>query len=136
MPLHVVRHPLIEDALGRLRDRDTPCDEFRRLARRLSLLLAAEATRDLAMAEAPVQTPLERTIAHAVSSRVVAVPVLRAGIGMLEAFLELVPQAQVGYFGLERNEETAAARRYYEKVPKDLAGATVFLLDPMSCSRA
>ena len=131
MPLHVVRHPLIEDALGRLRDRATPCDEFRRLAKRVSLLLAAEATRDLALGEAPVQTPLERTIAHAVSSRVVAVPVLRAGIGMLEAFLELVPQAQVGYFGLERNEETAAARRYYEKVPKDLAGATVFLLDPM-----
>jgi len=131
MPLHVVRHPLIEDALGRLRDRDTPCDEFRRLARRVSLLLAAEATRDLALGEAPVQTPLERTIAHTVSSRVVAVPVLRAGIGMLEAFLELVPQAQVGYFGLERNEETAAARRYYEKVPRDLGGATVFLLDPM-----
>ena len=131
MPLHVVRHPLIEDALGRLRDRDTPCDEFRRLARRVSLLLAVEATRDLAVGEAEVQTPLERTIAHAVCSRVVAVPVLRAGIGMLEAFLELVPQAQVGYFGLERNEETAAARRYYEKVPKDLAAATVFLLDPM-----
>jgi uracil phosphoribosyltransferase len=131
MPLHVVRHPLIEDALGRLRDRDTPCDEFRRLAKRVSLLLAAEATRDLALSERPVQTPLERTIGHGLSSRVVAVPVLRAGIGMLEAFLELVPQAQVGYFGLERNEETAAARRYYEKVPKDLAHATVFLLDPM-----
>jgi uracil phosphoribosyltransferase len=131
MPLHVVRHPLVEDAMGRLRDRATPCDEFRRLARRVSLLLAAEATRDLAVAEIAVQTPLERTIAHAVSSRVVAVPVLRAGLGMLEAFLELVPQAEVGYFGLERNEETAAARRYYEKVPKDLGRATVFLLDPM-----
>jgi uracil phosphoribosyltransferase len=131
MPLHVVRHPLVEDAMGRLRDRATPCDEFRRLARRVSLLVAAEATRDLAVGEIPVQTPLERTIARAVSSRVVAVPVLRAGLGMLEAFLELVPQAEVGYFGLERNEETAAARRYYEKVPKDLGGATVFLLDPM-----
>ena len=131
MPLHVVRHPIIEDSLARLRDKRTDCDEFRRLARRVSLLLAAEATRDLAVGEIPVQTPLERTIAHAVSSRVVAVPVLRAGLGMLEAFLELVPQAEVGYFGLERNEETAAAGRYYEKVPKDLGGATVFLLDPM-----
>ena len=131
MPLHVVRHPLVEDAMGRLRDRSTPCDEFRRLARRVSLLLAAEATRDLPVTELAVQTPLERTIAHAVSSRVVAVPVLRAGLGMLEAFLELVPQAEVGYFGLERNEETAAARRYYEKVPKELGTATVFLLDPM-----
>jgi uracil phosphoribosyltransferase len=62
---------------------------------------------------------------------VVAVPVLRAGLGMLEAFLELVPRAQVGYFGLERNEETAVARRYYEKVPGDLGNAVVFLLDPM-----
>ena len=65
------------------------------------------------------------------ATRVVAVPVLRAGLGMLDALLELVPQAQVGYFGLERDEVTAVARRYYEKVPKDLAGASVFLLDPM-----
>jgi uracil phosphoribosyltransferase len=65
------------------------------------------------------------------SRRVVAVPVLRAGLGMLDAFLELVPTAQVGYFGLERNEETAVARRYYEKVPKDLQDAVVYLLDPM-----
>lgn len=131
MPLHVVRHPLVEDALRGLRDKATPCDEFRRLARRVSLLLAAEATRDLELAESAVETPLERTPARKLSSRVVAVPVLRAGLGMLDAFLELVPQAQVGYFGLERNEQTAVARRYYEKVPRDLAGALVFLLDPM-----
>src|SRR6186997_2568468 len=131
MPLHVVRHPMVEDALARLRDRSTPCDEFRRLARRVSFFLAVEATRDLALSDVAVQTPLEQTIGHSMCSRVVAVPVLRAGLGMLEAFLELVPQAEVGYFGLERNEETAVARRYYEKVPKDLANAVVFLLDPM-----
>jgi uracil phosphoribosyltransferase len=131
MPVHVVRHPLIEDALFRLRDAATPCDEFRRLARRVSLLLAAEATRDLALVEAAVTTPLEPARGLRLAARVVAVPVLRAGIGMLDAFLELVPQAQVGYFGLERNEETAVARRYYEKVPAALGGATVFLLDPM-----
>jgi uracil phosphoribosyltransferase len=131
MPLHVVRHPVIEDALARLRDRFTPCDEFRRLARRVSLLLAAEATRDLALTETAVETPLEKTSVFRIASRVVAVPVLRAGIGMLDAFLELVPGAEVGYFGLERNEETAAARRYYEKVPGALGDAVVFLLDPM-----
>ncbi len=131
MPLRLVSHPVIEDSLARLRDRETPCDEFRRLARRVSLLLAAEATKDLALRSAEVETPLERTVVGRIASRVVAVPVLRAGLGMLEAFLELVPEAQVGYFGLERNEETAATRRYYEKVPKDLAGAVVFLLDPM-----
>src|SRR5690349_9027128 len=118
MPLHVVRHPVIEDALARLRDRDTPSDEFRRLARRVSVLLVAEATRDLALGEATVETPLEKASVFRIAARVVAVPVLRAGLGMLDAFLELVPEAQVGYFGLERNEETAAARRYYEKVPK------------------
>jgi uracil phosphoribosyltransferase len=131
MPLHVVRHPLVDDALAGLRDKTTPCDEFRRLARRVSLLLAVEATRDLALAESSIETPLEHTPARKLASRVVAVPVLRAGLGMLDAFLELVPQAQVGYFGLERNEQTAVARRYYEKVPRDLGGAIVFLLDPM-----
>jgi uracil phosphoribosyltransferase len=131
MALHVVRHPLVDDALAGLRDKGTAPDEFRRLARRVSVLLTAEATRDLALAAAEIETPLERIAARRLASRVVAVPVLRAGLGMLDAFLELVPQAQVGYFGLERNEETAVARRYYEKVPRDLAGAVVFLLDPM-----
>ena len=131
MALHIVAHPLVEDVLARLRDKETPCDEFRRLARRISLLIAVEATKDLATREVDVDTPLERTRVKELATRVVAVPVLRAGLGMLDALLELVPQAQVGYFGLERDEITAVARRYYEKVPKDLAGASVFLLDPM-----
>ena len=129
--LHVVSHPLLDDTLCGLRDRGTPSDEFRRLARRVSLLLVAEATRDLPTENAAVETPLETAHVRKLAARVVAVPVLRAGLGMLEAFLELVPRAQVGYFGLERNEQTAVARRYYEKVPKDLGGAVVFLLDPM-----
>jgi len=131
MPIHVVRHPLIEDVMSRLRHRDTPCAEFRRLARRVSLLVAAEAARDLELETIEVETPLETTKAQRLAGRIVAVPVLRAGLGMLDAFLELMPAAQVGYFGLERNEETAVARRYYEKVPRDLASAVVFLLDPM-----
>ena len=131
MPLKVLSHPLVDDAMARLRDKATPCDEFRALARRVSLLLVAEATRDLPAAESFVETPLERTPVKRLAARVVAVPVLRAGLGMLDAFLELVPSAEVGYFGLERNEETAVARRYYEKVPKDLGTAFTFLLDPM-----
>jgi uracil phosphoribosyltransferase len=131
VPLHVVRHPLLDDLLARLRDRATPCDEFRRLARRAGLLLTAEATRDLELADDSVETPLERAAVRRLASRVVAVPVLRAGLGMLDAFLDLVPQARVGYFGLERNEDTAVARCYYEKVPGDLAGSVVYLLDPM-----
>jgi uracil phosphoribosyltransferase len=131
MPLHIVSHPLVEDVLVSLRDKSTPSTEFRRLARRVGLLLAAEATRDLATQPGTVATPLETAPVRRLATRVVAVPVLRAGLGLLDAFLDLVPQAQVGYFGLERNEETAVARRYYEKVPKDLGQAVVFLLDPM-----
>jgi uracil phosphoribosyltransferase len=131
MPLTLVRHPLAEDALARLRERTTPTEEFRRLARRVSLLLVGEATRDLPLAPARVETPLETADVQRVAHRVVAVPVLRAGLGMLEAFLELVPFAEVGYFGLERNEETAIARCYYEKMPRELGEAVVFLLDPM-----
>jgi uracil phosphoribosyltransferase len=131
MPLHVAEHPLVHETLARLRDASTPCDAFRRLARRLSLLLTVEATRDLALVDATVETPLETAPVKRLQPRIVAVPVLRAGLGMLDAFLELVPSAQVGYFGLERNEQTAVARRYYEKVPADLGGAIVFLLDPM-----
>lgn len=131
MALHVADHPLIDDVLARLRDRDTQCEEFRRLARRVAVLLVAEATRDLPLAEGSVQTPLEIAPARRLERRVVAVPILRAGLGMLEAFVELIPQAHVGYFGLERNEETAKARAYYEKLPGDLENAIVFLLDPM-----
>jgi uracil phosphoribosyltransferase len=131
MDVHVVRHPVVEDALAVLRDRRTPSDVFRQLAHRVSLLLVAEATRDLSVVETTVETPLERATVKRIQARVVAVPVLRAGLGMLDALLKLVPQAQVGYFGLERDEKTAVARRYYEKVPKDLASARVFLLDPM-----
>src|SRR5574342_940414 len=131
MDVHVVHHPLVENVLAALRDRRTPCDVFRQLTHRVSLLLVAEGTRDLPLAESTIETPLETTTVRRLQARVVAVPVLRAGLGMLDALLELVPQAEVGYFGLERDEVTAVARCYYEKVPKDLAGASVFLLDPM-----
>ena len=131
MKLHVVSHPLVDDVLAALREKRTLSAEFRRLAHRVSLLVVAEATRDLPTAAVEIETPLETVAARKLARRVVAVPVLRAGLGMLDAFLELVPSAQVGYFGLERNEETAQARRYYEKVPKDLQDAIVYLLDPM-----
>jgi uracil phosphoribosyltransferase len=131
MSLHIVDHPLLHDIVARLRDRTTSSDDFRALAYRVSLFLVAEATRDLPTSEDSVETPLETTTARRLATRVVAVPVLRAGIGMLQAFLDLVPTAEVGYFGLERNDETAVARRYYEKVPADLGNAFVFLLDPM-----
>jgi uracil phosphoribosyltransferase len=131
MALHLVDHPLLRDIMARLRDRETSSDDFRSLAYRISTFLVAEATRDLPTFECTVETPLETATVRRLDARVVAVPVLRAGIGMLQAFLDLVPNAQVGYFGLERDETTAQARCYYEKVPPDLGAAVVFLLDPM-----
>lgn len=131
MGLHLVKHPLLHDIMARLRDRETSSDDFRSLTYRISTFLVAEATRDLPTRSDEVQTPLETATVRRLDARVVAVPVLRAGIGMLQAFLDLVPDAQVGYFGLERDEKTARARCYYEKVPQDLGSAVVFLLDPM-----
>ena len=89
MDVHLVQHPLVEDVLSALRDRRTPCDVFRQVAHRVSLLLVAEATRDLPLAETTVETPLETTTVRRLAARVVAVPVLRAGLGMLDALLEL-----------------------------------------------
>ena len=129
--MHRVKHALVDHVLAGLRDQSTRPEDFRRLARRISYLLIAEATRDLVCAETTVQTPLEAAAVKRLASQVVAIPVLRAGLGMLDPFLELVPEAKVGYVGLERNEETAVARRYYEKVPPGIEKATVFLLDPM-----
>jgi uracil phosphoribosyltransferase len=131
MPLTIVRHPILADVLAGLRDRRTPPEEFRRLARRASLILSCEATADLPLLEGTVETPLETARVSTLSGVVVAVPVLRAGLGMLDAFLEVVPGAAVGYFGIERNEETALPRRYYEKVPQHLEEAVCFVLDPM-----
>ena len=131
MALHTVVHPLLAETLARLRDRSTGCTDFRTLAHRASLLLVFEAARDLPTLAGIVASPLGPAEVQGLAARVVAVPVLRAGLGMLEAFLDLVPSAQVGYFGLERDETTAVARCYYEKVPSNLADAWVFLLDPM-----
>ena len=131
MTLHIVDHPLLHDIMARLRDRRTSSDDYRALTYRVSTFLVAEATRDLPTREVEIETPLESTTVRRLDSRVVAVPVLRAGIGMLQAFVDLVPGTEVGYFGLERDESTAQARCYYEKVPADLGSAVVYLLDPM-----
>ena len=130
MPVIRVEHPLIEDVLSILRDATTPREDFRRLTKKLSSLLVFEASRDLPMRHVDIETPLERTTGGRLNAEIVLVPVLRAGMGMLDVLLELFPGASVGYVGLERDEETAVARRYYLKLP-DLPDRHVFLLDPM-----
>ena len=131
MPLHILNHPLVHDALAQLRDKQTPPDEFRRVATRISVLLAAEALRDVPTATSTVVTPLGPAEARRVSSDVVVVPVLRAGLGMLDAVLELVPTARVGYIGLQRDERTAIASQYYSKLPHGLRDSFVLMIDPM-----
>jgi uracil phosphoribosyltransferase len=131
VPLHVVEHPVVHDALATLRDGSTPPEVFRRMAIRISLLLAAEATRDVPSDAVTVQTPLGPAGGRRVGAGVVVVPVLRAGLGMLDAVLELLPNARVGHIGLQRDEMTAVASQYYSKLPRDLTGSYVLMIDPM-----
>ena len=131
MPLHIVEHPLVHDALATLRDASTPPELFRRMAVRISLLLAAEATRDIPAAAVSVDTPLGPAAGKRLAGGVVVVPVLRAGLGMLDAVLELVPTARVGHIGLQRDEMTAVASQYYSKLPEGLERAFVLMIDPM-----
>ena len=130
MPVHIVDHPLVQDALAILRTASTPPERFRRVAERISLLLAAEATRDLPVSSVTVQTPLGPAAGRSISKDVVVVPVLRAGLGMLDAMMKLIPSARVGHIGLQRDESTAVASRYYAKLP-DLQGSVVLMIDPM-----
>jgi uracil phosphoribosyltransferase len=129
--VHLVDHPLVHDALATLRDAATPPELFRRMAVRISLLLAAEATRDVPAHGVTVQTPLGPADARRVNGEVVVVPVLRAGLGMLDAVLELIPSARVGHIGLQRDELTAVASQYYSKLPADLSRSFVLMIDPM-----
>ena len=130
MPLHLLDHPLAAHCLAALRDRRTEPGAFRRHCERLTLLLAMEATRDLPTIPIQVETPLETTPAQTLAEPLVAVPILRAGLGMLPPLMLLYPDITVGYVGLERDEATALARSYYRKFPP-LSGRVVLLLDPM-----
>src|SRR6201994_3932383 len=132
MPLTVVDHPLVQHKLGLLRDRDTTTRDFRLLAGELAAFLCYEATRGLELEPTEVQTPLERAPAHRVSGKKLGVvAVLRAGVGMLDAVLDLIPVARVGFVGLYRDEATLMPVEYYCKLPGDLNERDVIVLDPM-----
>lgn len=127
----MIDHPVAQDALASLRDKTTRASHFRRLAHRISLILAAEATRALPTSPVTIETPLESTTCRQLQADVVVVPVLRAGLGMLEAVLEILPYARVGHIGLQRDEQTAVASQYYKKLPPDLSRSTALIIDPM-----
>jgi len=131
VPVHIVDHPLVHDALVTLRDKTTTPQHFRTAATRISVLLAAEALRDMPTDDLVVHTPLGPAPGRRVGRDVVVVPVLRAGLGMLDAVLELVPSARVGHIGLQRDEMTAVASQYYSKLPARLDTSFVLMIDPM-----
>jgi uracil phosphoribosyltransferase len=126
----VVDHPLAGHLLLALRDERTPASVFRTLTKRLTTVLMIEATRDLPTRPSSVQTPLEEAAGRVLLEPLVAIPILRAGLGMLDAVVELFPEVRVGYLGLERDEATFQPSEYYAKLP-NLNGARTFVLDPM-----
>jgi uracil phosphoribosyltransferase len=132
MRLHVVDHPLVSHKLTTLRDERTASPEFRRLTEELVTLLAYEATREVRVEEVTVRTPVAPAHGMALSRpRPLVVPILRAGLGMLEGMMRLIPTAEVGFLGMIRNEETLAASTYAERLPADLSGRQCYVLDPM-----
>ena len=131
MPLTILRHPLAAHFLTHLRDRTTKPATFRLLTKRLTVLLALEATRDLQTRPRAIETPMEALDSPVLDDSLVAVPILRAGLGMLDPLVEFFPDVSVGYVGLERDHETAVASSYYAKLPPLMNGRTTLILDPM-----
>lgn len=131
MSLTVIDHPIAGNFLNRLRECTTSWSDFRPACDCLTTFLAIEATRSLATESIPVVTPMETLEAPAVSQEVVVVAILRAGLGMIDPFLRLVPNASVGFVGMERDEETAEAHTYYSKLPPITSETKVIVVDPM-----
>ena len=130
--LTIIRHPLVQHKLTILRDRNTPTKIFKELVDEIAMLMAYEATADLPLEPVPVETPLEKTVGRQVSGKkLTLVPILRAGLGMVEGILRLVPAARVGHIGLYRDHDTLEPVDYYFKVPGDTSERDFFLLDPM-----
>jgi uracil phosphoribosyltransferase len=132
MRVHVADHPLITHKLTVLRDKRTPSPVFRQLTEELVTLLAYEATRDVRVAEVQIETPVTTTLGVKIDEpRPLVVPILRAGLGMLEGMTRLVPTAEVGFLGMVRDEETLKPTTYAERLPEDLSNRQCFVLDPM-----
>jgi uracil phosphoribosyltransferase len=130
--LSIVDHPLVQHKITLLRDRATPTKLFKELVDEISMLMGYEATRDLALEPMPVDTPLEQTSGWAVrGKKLTLVPILRAGLGMVEGVLRLIPSARVGHIGLYRDHDTLEPVDYYFKVPGDVSERDFLLLDPM-----
>jgi uracil phosphoribosyltransferase len=132
MRIHVADHPLVTHKLTVLRDKKTPSPVFRQLVEELVTLLAYEATREVKTTEVTIETPVVETKGRKLSKpRPIIIPILRAGLGMLEGIVKLLPTAEVGFLGIKRNEETLQPYTYANRLPDDLTGRQVFIIDPM-----
>jgi len=132
MRIHVADHPLITHKLTVLRDKNTPSPVFRQLVEELVTLLAYEATREVKTTKVEIETPATKTEGLKLSHpRPIIIPILRAGLGMLEGIVKLLPTAEVGFLGIKRNEETLQPYTYANRLPDDLTGRQVFIIDPM-----
>lgn len=129
--LTIISHPLIKRDLSILRDRRTNNHLFRTTLRRIASVMAFEVTHDLRLRRGTVRTPLEKTTGYTLADEIVIVPVLRAGLGLVDGFLDFLPEARVGHVGLYRNEKTLEPVDYYSKFPRVLSKGLVLLLDPM-----
>jgi uracil phosphoribosyltransferase len=129
--LHVVEHPLVKRDISLLRDKKTTSEDFRIVLRRLASLMVYEVTKDLKLNSQSIETPLEVTEGFTVVDEVILVPVLRAGLGMLDAYLSFIPDAKVGHIGLYRDEKTLKPVDYYANFPPNLSKSIVILIDPM-----
>jgi uracil phosphoribosyltransferase len=127
----IVTHPLIKQKLRYLRDKNTPSREFKKLLDEISYLMTFEITRDIEVEEVEIETPLERTVSYEISEHIAVVPILRAGLGMLDGILNLIPTAKVGFIGLYRDEKILQPQEYYCKLPNDIDKRLTILLDPM-----
>jgi uracil phosphoribosyltransferase len=130
--VHVIDHPLVQHKLTLMRRKDTSTKSFRELAREVSILLAYEITRDMPMQDIEIETPLEKMTSRVIDGKkIVLASILRAGNGLLDGMLEVIPGARVGHIGLYRNPDTLQAVEYYFKMPQDMHERDVIVLDPM-----
>lgn len=129
--LNVVRHPLIQNKLTYLRNKNTDNHDFRLILEELTTLMVYEITRNYPLEETKVETPLEQTTSEVLATKVALVPILRAGVGMLEGVLNLLPKARVGHIGLYRDHETLEPVEYYKKLPQPLSEFQIIVVDPM-----
>jgi uracil phosphoribosyltransferase len=127
----IVKHPLLYDRMARIRDKNTPCEEFRRLLYQVAALMSYEACRHFETTESQVSTPLEKTSVQVLKRGIVVVPILRAGLGMIDGILSIIPEAKIGVMGLYRDEITLKPVDYYRNLPTNLEDVDVLLIDPM-----